>query len=237
MGTGIALRITMTTIADPARIDDAPPVPDERPRRILNIIVAIVGIVVTVPAMLAIAVLVKCSSPGPVRFVQTRVGRDRRCRRSADNTGTRRRDLGGEPFRIYKFRTMHQHADPTQCWATAGDPRITPVGRVLRQIRFDELPQLFNVLRGDMNVVGPRPEQPDIFARLRGQITRYTHRQRVRPGITGWAQINLAYDQTEEDARRKLQYDLDYIGRQSMTEDLRIMARTLPVMLGRRGAH
>ncbi len=251
IGTRIALPTGMTTRAYPVRIEDdapqspreksldiaEPPIPDERPRRILNIVVALVGIIITVPVMFVIALLVKMSSPGPVRFVQTRVGRDRRRRRTGDNTGTRHRDLGGEPFRIYKFRTMHHSSDGTQRWASAADPRITPIGRVLRQFRFDELPQLFNVLRGDMNVVGPRPEQPDIFERLRGRITRYTRRQRVRPGITGWAQINLAYDQTEEDARRKLQYDLDYIGRQSLTEDLRIMAKTLPVMFGRRGAH
>jgi lipopolysaccharide/colanic/teichoic acid biosynthesis glycosyltransferase len=215
--------------------DHAAPV--EGGRRILNVVVALLGLIAMVPVMLVIAIAVRLTSEGPVRFVQTRIGIDRRRRGSAPDTGTRRRDLGGVPFRMYKFRTMHVQSDDTQCWATAGDARITPVGRVLRQFRIDELPQLFNVLRGDMNVVGPRPEQPLIFERLRGRIARYARRQRVRPGITGWAQVNLAYDRHEEDARRKLTYDLEYIGRQSLTEDLRIIARTLPVMLGRRGAH
>lgn len=212
------------------------PVQGERARRILNIIVAFLAIVVMVPAMAIIALAVKFSSPGPVKYTQTRIGLDRRRRGSGTNTGTRRRDLGGQPFRIFKFRTMRVQAVETERWAAAGDTRITPVGKVLRQYRVDELPQLFNVLRGDMNVVGPRPEQPAIFARLRGRINRYSHRQVVRPGITGWAQVNLAYDQTEDDARRKLQYDLEYIGKQSAVEDLRIMARTVPVMLGKKGA-
>src|SRR5437660_8668811 len=107
---------------------------------------------------------------------------------------------------------------------------------MLRKYRLDELPQLWNVLRGDMNVVGPRPEQPKIFSDLRGKIDHYQHRQRVRPGITGWAQINLHYDSSLDDVRRKVSYDLEYIGRQSVLEDLRIMANTVPVMLFKKGA-
>ncbi len=259
-GTGIAIVARMTTHAVPisARtrptgasgpelvLDQAPERASERAepsahpeggRRILNVIVAALGLLAAVPLMLLIALAVKISSVGPIRFTQTRIGIDRRRRNSGTNTGTRRLDLGGAPFRMFKFRTMHVQSDGAQCWATAGDARITAVGRVLRQFRVDELPQLFNVLRGEMNVVGPRPEQPQIFARLRTRISRYAGRQRVRPGITGWAQVNLAYDVDEEDARRKLHYDLEYIGRQSLGEDLRILARTLPVMLGRRGAH
>jgi lipopolysaccharide/colanic/teichoic acid biosynthesis glycosyltransferase len=105
----------------------------------------------------------------------------------------------------------------------------------MRKYRLDELPQLFNVLRGDMNVVGPRPEQPNLFEDLRQKIDRYPARQQVLPGITGWAQINLAYDSCVEDVRKKLDCDLEYIRRRSMIEDIRIMARTLPVMLGKRG--
>ena len=123
-----------------------------------------------------------------------------------------------------------------QVWARADDNRITPVGRVLRKLRLDELPQLWNVLRGDMNVVGPRPEQPRIFVALAEQIEGYQRRQRVRPGITGWAQINLAYDRSVDDVRQKLAFDLEYIRNQSALEDLRIMLRTPAVMLGRRGA-
>lgn len=206
-------------------------------RRLLNLTVAAVGLLALAPVMLIIAIAVKLSSRGPVRFVQVRIGLDRRRRDSAPDTGTRHRDLGGTPFPMLKFRTMRVQENVAQQWATVGDARITPVGRVLRQFRLDELPQLFNVLRGEMNVVGPRPEQPMIFAQLRERIARYARRQRVQPGITGWAQVNLSYDQSEDDVRRKLLYDLEYIERQSFSEDLRIMVRTVPVMLGRRGAH
>jgi len=116
------------------------------------------------------------------------------------------------------------------------DQRVTRLGRLLRRSSIDELPQLFNVLRGDMNVVGPRPEQPVIFVQLREQMEAYQRRQRVRPGITGLAQVALPYDRSVDDVRRKLACDLEYIKRQSTLEDLRIMLRTLPVMLGARGA-
>jgi lipopolysaccharide/colanic/teichoic acid biosynthesis glycosyltransferase len=135
---------------------------------------------------------------------------------------------------MYKFRTMRVQSTAAQVWAGVNDSRVTTVGRVLRTLRLDELPQLFNVLRGEMNVVGPRPEQPQIFEQLREHIPRYPHRQRVLPGITGSAQVNLCYDRTMDDVRRKLSYDLAYIQRVSAREDVRIMLRTLPVMLGRR---
>ena len=122
-------------------------------------------------------------------------------------------------------------------WATKNDPRITPIGRVLRKTRLDELPQLFNVLRGDMNIVGPRPERPSIFLRLSQDIPEYRMRQRAKPGITGLAQISQAYDSCLDDVRNKVRYDLEYISRQSLAEDLRIMIKTVPVMLLRRGAN
>jgi lipopolysaccharide/colanic/teichoic acid biosynthesis glycosyltransferase len=145
---------------------------------------------------------------------------------------------GGKPFTIYKFRTMRAngHGPDAEIWAQPDDPRVTPLGRILRLYRFDELPQLLNVLRGDMNVVGPRPEQPSIFARLRREIAHYQERQRVRPGITGWAQINQRYDTCVDDVKSKLQYDLQYIVRRSALEDLRIMLGTLPVVLFKQGA-
>ena len=141
-------------------------------------------------------------------------------------------------FTIYKFRTMRASpaAADAQTWASPDDPRVTPVGRILRKYRLDELPQLFNVLRGDMNVVGPRPEQPNIFAGLRGQISHYEVRQRVLPGITGWAQINHHYDTSVDDVRRKIAYDLEYVAQCSASHDLKIMLRTLPVMLLKKGA-
>jgi lipopolysaccharide/colanic/teichoic acid biosynthesis glycosyltransferase len=215
----------------------------ERGTRMLNVTVALVGIVATAPLMLFLAVLVKLTSPGPVLFTQQRVGVDQRSgpdrRRNgrAAGAGRRHRDRGGRIFTIYKFRTMtvSQQKDPDQVWARVDDPRITPVGAVLRKYRLDELPQLLNVLKGDMNIVGPRPEQPEIFEQLERKVNGYRLRQRVLPGITGWAQVNLHYDQCLEDVRRKVVLDLEYIERRSPAEDLRIMARTLPVMIGKKG--
>ena len=139
---------------------------------------------------------------------------------------------------MYKFRTMYCEGDlPRQVWAAKNDPRITPVGRVLRAFRLDEIPQIWNVLKGDMNIVGPRPEQPEIFQELRMEIENYSKRQKVLPGITGWAQINNGYDQTFQDVQRKLGYDLEYLERRSAGEDFKIMAKTLPVVLGRKGYH
>lgn len=207
----------------------------ERVCRALSFTVAAVAITLTAPLMLLIAVLVKATSRGPILFAQPRIGVDRRARGVG---GNRRRaiDFGGRPFRIYKFRTMHAAASEEQRWARPDDPRVTGVGRILRKYRLDELPQLFNVLRGDMNIVGPRPEQPGIFAELRGRIDGYEARQRVPPGITGWAQINQHYDRSVEDVKRKVAYDLEYIRRRTPMEDVRIMVRTLPVVLFQRGA-
>jgi lipopolysaccharide/colanic/teichoic acid biosynthesis glycosyltransferase len=210
---------------------------EEPGRRVLNILVALVGIVLTLPLMLLIAGLIKLTSRGPVLFIQTRVGLDRRALSRAGGNTRRRLDLGGEQFNMYKFRTMHvaPATGDRQVWARPDDDRVTPIGRVLRRFRLDELPQLFNVLRGDMNIVGPRPEQPTIFVYLREQIEGYQRRQRVRPGITGWAQINRGYDQSVDDVRHKLAFDLEYIRRQSTLEDLKIMASTVPVMVFQRG--
>jgi len=206
-------------------------------RRALNILVATVGLVVAFPLMLLIAALIKLTSRGPVLFTQTRVGLDRRALSGAGGNTRRHTDLGGTPFTMYKFRTMRPANETTsETWAQPEDGRVTGLGQVLRKFRLDELPQLFNVLKGDMNIVGPRPEQPTIFVYLREQIEGYQRRQRVRPGITGWAQVNQGYDTSVDDVRRKVRYDLEYIRRQSALEDLRIMARTLPVMLRRRGA-
>jgi lipopolysaccharide/colanic/teichoic acid biosynthesis glycosyltransferase len=205
------------------------------PRRLLNVAVAFVALILLAPVMMIVALLVRLSSRGPVLYRQTRVGVDRR---SVSGGNFRRRiDYGGRLFTIYKFRTMYVDPDaqPKQQWATKNDPRVTPIGRVLRKYRLDELPQLINVIKGDMNVVGPRPEQPNIFLQLREQVDGYSRRQRVLPGITGWAQVNHHYDQTIDDVRRKVQLDLDYASRMSAAEDLRIMVRTVPVMLFRTG--
>jgi lipopolysaccharide/colanic/teichoic acid biosynthesis glycosyltransferase len=210
--------------------------PRERERRVLNVAVAAVGLVVTAPVLALIAAAIRLTSRGPVIYRQTRVGIDRRSRFGGNHRRTV--DLGGQPFTIYKFRTMAVDATEQrdECWASPSDPRVTRLGRVLRKYRLDELPQLYNVLRGDMNIVGPRPEQPTIFASLREQIPGYTVRQRVRPGITGWAQINQHYDTCVDDVKRKVAYDLEYLARQSVTEDLKIMLRTVPTVALRLGA-
>jgi len=228
--------------------------PAEGPRRALNVAVAAVSLVIASPMMLAIAAVVRLTSPGPALYQQVRVGLDRRGPRSNRRRGDggplrgkpdRRRadsrrhgDAGGTPFMIYKFRTMYVHDGPIrETWAQPNDPRVTPVGRFLRRTRLDELPQLFNVLMGDMNVVGPRPEQPTIFAKLREEIPGYPERQRIPPGITGWAQVRHTYDRSVDDVRTKLKLDLEYIERRSVLRDLRILLRTPIVMLFRQGSH
>src|SRR5881628_3349118 len=208
----------------------------EAGRRALNVVIATLGLVLALPVMAAIAVLIKLTSRGPVLFTQRRIGLDRRALGNEGGNSRRHADDGGQTFIMYKFRTMEvDRGAACQVWARPDDPRVTPIGRVLCKVRLDELPQLWNVLLGDMNVVGPRPEQPAIFVYLREQVEGYQRRQRVRPGITGWAQINQAYDRTVDDVRRKVAYDLEYIRRQSALEDCQIMLRTLPVMLGRGG--
>ena len=216
----------------------ASPVPSDRPRRVLNVVVALLGLLVTFPIWILIAIAIKLTSRGPVFYTQTRVGLDARGTGIQPNDPRRKQDIGGRPFRIYKFRTMSVDAEhgTGAVWAAKNDGRVTPIGRVLRQYRLDELPQLINVLKGDMNVVGPRPERPAIVANLRERIPDYQSRQRVRPGITGHAQVNLQYDSSMEDVKRKLGYDLEYITRQGFWADLKIMAQTLPVMLFRRGS-
>jgi len=218
------------------RILPAGPIPrEDRLCRALNVAVALLGLILALPLMIVIAILVKLSSPGPIFFTQPRVGLDSRRNLLGSTNHRREVDYGGKIFRIYKFRTMRVTPETRQVWATPDDPRVTPVGRFLRRYRLDELPQLINVLRGEMNVVGPRPEQPEIFMELRNRIENYAWRQRVLPGITGWAQINQHYDRSLEDVERKLAFDLEYLERRSWREDLRIMLRTVPVILLRRG--
>ena len=221
----------------------ASPVLDVTPRersetlgRVVNVVVAAVALVLTLPLFVLIAIAIKLTSKGPVFYSQTRVGLDRRYRRTS-GSDRRQHDHGGKLFMMYKFRTMKVDAeiDGRAVWAQKRDPRVTSVGGFLRRARLDELPQLVNVLRGEMNIVGPRPERPTIFARLRDDIPEYHMRQRVKPGITGWAQINQSYDACVDDVRRKVRYDLEYLRRQSVLEDFRIMSMTLPVMIFRKG--
>jgi lipopolysaccharide/colanic/teichoic acid biosynthesis glycosyltransferase len=237
----VALELVPTPFADSAIYsagqDDV--IPRERSEvlsRALNVSVAAVALLLLSPFIPLIALAVRLSSKGPILYSQVRVGVDRRFR-SKTEYDRRGYDHGGRLFKMYKFRTMRvdAEADGKAVWAQKSDPRVTPIGNFLRKARLDEIPQLYNVIRGDMNVVGPRPERPSIFARLRNDIPHYPYRQRVKPGITGWAQINQSYDSCLDDVRRKVDYDLEYVRRQSISHDLRIMSMTLPVMLFRRG--
>jgi exopolysaccharide biosynthesis polyprenyl glycosylphosphotransferase len=187
---------------------------------ISNLVFAAMGIVLALPFMLLTALAVRLSSPGPVLYRQTRVGMD------------------GVPFTLYKFRSMRQNAEATTgaVWAAKDDPRVTPVGRVIRRIRFDELPQLFNVLKGEMSIVGPRPERPEFVKALSEQIPYYRQRHCVRPGITGWAQINYKYGDTLEDTITKLEFDLYYIKNMTMGLDAYVIFHTIKAMLLSRGA-
>jgi sugar transferase (PEP-CTERM system associated) len=189
-------------------------------QRILNTVLAAVGILVSLPFMLLTAMAVRFSSPGPILYRQVRLG------------------LNGKLFTLYKFRSMRVDAEAATgaVWASKDDPRTTPVGRIIRRIRFDELPQLFNVIRGEMAIVGPRPERPEFVRALSEQIAYYRQRLCVRPGITGWAQINHKYGDTLEDTVIKLEYDLYYIKNMSLGLDTYIIFHTLKTMLLTRGA-
>ncbi len=209
----------------------------ERLSRTVNLAIALLAVVCLAPVLALIALAIKLTSHGPVFYSQVRVGVDRRYKQKStyDRRGY---DHGGKPFMMFKFRTMQVDAEANgrAVWAAESDPRVTAVGKVLRRTRLDELPQLINVVLGEMNIVGPRPERPTIFADLRQNIPQYPMRQRVNPGITGWAQINQSYDACMDDVRRKVELDLEYMKRQSIAHDLRIMTMTLPVMLFRRGS-
>jgi lipopolysaccharide/colanic/teichoic acid biosynthesis glycosyltransferase len=164
---------------------------------------------------------------------------DRRSRTGDGRRDRRQWNMCGRMFTMYKFRTMQLDAESGTgpVWASHGDPRVTPVGRFLRACRLDELPQLYNVLKGDMNIVGPRPERPTIVVDLVNTITEYPIRQRTLPGITGLAQISQGPDGTVDDVRVKVRYDLEYLRRRSVLEDLRIMAKTPVVMFFRRNGY
>jgi sugar transferase (PEP-CTERM system associated) len=185
-----------------------------------NMAFAAVCLVVALPLMVLTALAVRLTSAGPILYRQRRVGMD------------------GETFLVYKFRSMTADAEAKTgaVWAARNDPRVTAVGRVIRKIRFDELPQLFNVLKGEMSLVGPRPERPEFVESLAEQIPYYRHRHAVKPGITGWAQINYKYGDTIEDTITKLEYDLYYIKNMSFSLDLYIMFHTVKTMLVSRGA-
>jgi lipopolysaccharide/colanic/teichoic acid biosynthesis glycosyltransferase len=177
---------------------------------IMDVGFAVVLMVLTAPLVLFAAVAVKLNSGGPVFYSQTRLGR------------------GGRPYTIYKIRTMTHNCESQSgvCWSTSGDPRITAVGRFLRRTHIDELPQLWNVLRGDMSMVGPRPERPEFVPKLASAIAGYRERLMVRPGVTGLAQVQLPPDTDLNSVRRKLAFDLYYIQNASLWLDLRLILAT-----------
>jgi exopolysaccharide biosynthesis polyprenyl glycosylphosphotransferase len=176
--------------------------------------------VLALPIMVAVAIAIKITSRGPVLYRQQRVGQH------------------GRVFTVHKFRSMRQDAekDTGAVWARLNDDRVTPVGRLIRRSRLDELPQLWNVLRGDMSLVGPRPERPEFVRSLTEQIPFYGQRHTVRPGLTGWAQVCYTYGASVEDAMEKLQYDLFYIKNRSVAFDVFIAAKTVKTVLMQRGA-
>ena len=187
--------------------------------RALNVLIASVALLVLSPLLVVVGILVKLTSPGPIIYRQIRVGLNRRTRPSSPTLYDRRAiDLGGEVFTIYKFRSMRADAEKGTgaVWARKGDSRVTPLGAFMRKTRLDEIPQLFNVLKGDMSIVGPRPERPSIFRQLSQSIDRYELRQRALPGITGWAQVNQTYDTCLADVENKVRYDLEYLERQGI---------------------
>jgi exopolysaccharide biosynthesis polyprenyl glycosylphosphotransferase len=186
----------------------------------LDLACALALLLATLPLLLLVALAIKLDSRGPIFYGQERVG------------------LGGRRFTVYKFRSMRVDAEAsgTPQWASKQDPRVTRVGRLLRLSRIDEIPQVLNVLRGDMAMVGPRPERPAFVEQLEQQIPHYKDRACVRPGITGWAQINYPYGASVEDARHKLTYDLYYIQNRGLRLDLRILLTTFRVVLLQQGA-
>jgi sugar transferase (PEP-CTERM system associated) len=183
-------------------------------------VIAAIGVVLTAPVMVVVALVVKLGSRGPILFRQSRVG------------------LNGSTFTLYKFRSMRTDAEAKTgaVWASKDDPRVTPNGKWLRKLRLDELPQLFNVLKGEMSIVGPRPERPEFVAKLQEEIPYYRQRHCVKPGISGWAQINHKYGNTMEDVIIKLEFDLYYIKNMAVSLDAYIMFHTAKTMLLGRGA-
>jgi len=186
----------------------------------LDLACAVVGFLLTLPIMALVAAAIKLDSKGPVIYRQRRVG------------------VGGRCFEVYKFRSMRTDAEQGRAqWASRNDPRVTRVGAFLRKYRLDELPQFVNVIRGDMSFVGPRPERPEFVEELREVIPYYDERHTVRPGITGWAQVQYEYGASVEGASRKLEYDLYYLKHMSALFDLRIILQTVRTVLSGKGAH
>lgn len=192
---------------------------EQSAKRLIDISVSFLILLLFLPIWVLIAVLIRLESKGPIFYIQDRVGKD------------------GKIFKMYKFRSMYDQAEKHSgpVWANRRDPRVTKVGRIIRKLHFDEIPQLINVLRGDMSLVGPRPERPFFVEQLSQEIPIYPRRLKVRPGLTGWAQVKYKYDESLEDVRMKLKYDLFYIENMSLRMDMKILLATLYVILMGKG--
>lgn len=190
-------------------------------KRASDIVLSLLGIIALFPLLIIISAMIFIENRRPIFFIQERVGK------------------AGKVFKMYKFRSMiknaERHSGPV--WAIKDDPRITPIGRILRKTRLDELPQLFNVLRGEMSMVGPRPERPEFVDMLKQKIPDYPKRLQLKPGLTGLAQVNHRYDTCIDDVRKKLACDFEYMKKQSLLLDLTIFAKTVNVILTGKGAH
>lgn len=209
-------------------------------KRTIDVLLSSIGLLILLPVFAILAVLIKLDSPGSVFYAQERIGMNRRRSRTTPHPGNERRraDSFGRPFKIYKLRTMvsdaEKHTGPV--WASAQDSRITRLGNFLRKTRLDETPQLWNVLLGDMSLVGPRPERPSFVRSFAETIPDYAKRCQALPGITGLAQVKSHYDTSVDTVNRKLQYDLYYVRHGRLLLDLKIMAATVKVMARGEGA-
>jgi lipopolysaccharide/colanic/teichoic acid biosynthesis glycosyltransferase len=220
-------------------------------KRAIDLVLSPLILLATAPFILVVAILIKLTSPGPVIYRQERVGLNRRNGNGRsgsgdvggvayeDRHGDRREVAGfGKPFTMYKFRTMtHEAENGRPEWCGSADPRVTPVGRVLRKTRVDEIPQFVNVLRGDMSIVGPRPERAYFLAKVDEALPNFKLRLRTKPGITGLAQIEHGYTNTIQGMHKKLVFDLEYIEKLSLRNDLKILLRTIGVVFTGKGAY
>ncbi len=188
----------------------------EYTKRVFDVVLSSIGLIVAIPLMVIIGIAIKLDTKGPIFYCQERVGKN------------------GKVYTLYKLRSMHENAEENGAqWAEEDDPRVTKVGRFIRKTRLDELPQLFNVLKGDMSLVGPRPERPVFTYQFNEQIPGFINRLQVKPGLTGWAQVNGGYELTPAE---KLEYDLYYIENRSIWLDIKIILKTIKVVLTGKGA-
>lgn len=188
----------------------------DRIKRVMDIVLTLIGLIIAIPLMIIFGIAIKLESKGPVLYRQERVGKN------------------GKVYTLYKLRSMYENAEENGAqWAEKDDPRVTKVGKFIRKTRIDELPQLFNILKGDMSIVGPRPERPIFTYEFNEKIPGFVNRLQVKPGLTGCAQVNGGYELTPEG---KLQYDLYYIENRSIWLDIKIMLKTVRVVLTGKGA-